>query len=419
MKKQIILFVMLFAGLTLMAKPVDPDRAVRVARNFVAQYVKGADQMAAAVVYTHPMQGERSKVKGENGDRPAMYVVNVGNMFVIVAADDIAHPVLGYSLSRPWPVQKENGKMKNENEKRSSFITQHSSLPPQVAGFLDDLAGQIAAGVEAGNAPDPETAAEWQQLLTVNSQLSIVNLPDSVGPLLTTTWDQGQYYNSLCPADTNGPDGHALTGCVATAMAQIINYWGYPIHGRGTHSYDQETNLFYGRHIVIFDSANYDFANMPNQLTTSSSPAQVNAVAQLMYHCGVAANMEYGPIESGAYNYDARAGMINFFRMSPNASYAERAEFNNSEWENLLQSNIASSQPVYYIGYGGHVGHSFVCDGYNSDGYLHFNFGWGGLSDGWYRNTSINPSVYNFNSHQAAIVGISPDSTGDVIIVVS
>ena len=427
MKKSLLFLMLTLMGLTMMAKPVDPDRAVQIAKNFVAQYVKGADQFTATVVYTHPMQGERSKVRGENGERPAMYVVNIGNMFVIVAADDIAHPVLGYSLSRPWPVQTENGKKKNENEERSSLITQRSSLPPQVASYLDDLANQIESAVGQQSVPDRETAAEWQQLLTFNSQLlTTTNLPDSVGPLLTTTWDQGQYYNALCPVDANGPDGHALTGCVATAMAQIINYWGYPVHGRGAHGYntsDLDPNSMcdlinitgYGTLAVHFDSATYDYANMPSELTTISTPAQVNAVAQLMYHCGVAVNMFYDANASGAYVEDVRSALISYFGFNHTLGLADRQLYTDNEWTDSLKANINRGEPVFYSGSNIFNSHAFVLDGYTRENYFHFNFGWSGACDGWYLTTAITAG-FGYNEWQSAIMGIRPDSNTTAVI---
>ena len=334
MKNLLSIIVMILMGMSLMAKPVDPTMAVRVAQNFAATQVKMADN-TAKIVYTHPMP---------NSGQPAMYVVNVGSSaFVIVAADDIAHPVLGYSMARPWPVL--NGERRSENwepnategseraslengepnategSERASLengepnATEGSEraslengeraaavqLPSQVSGFLDDLASQIRAAQQQDITQDRETAAEWRQLQTgeLSASSSPLSAPDSVGPLLTTTWDQGQYYNALCPEDANGPDGHALTGCVATAMAQIINYWGYPVHGRGSHSYQHNT---YGTLSVNYDSAIYDYAHMPSALTATSTPQQVNAVAQLMRDCGVAANMGYGPTESSSYD---------------------------------------------------------------------------------------------------------------------
>ena len=415
MKKLLSFIVMTLMGMALMAKPVDPTVAVRVAQNFAATQVKMVDN-TAKIVYTHPMP---------NSGQPAMYVVNVGSSaFVIVAADDIAHPVLGYSMARPWPVL--NGERRSENgEPNATEGSERASLengeraaavqlPSQVSGFLDDLASQIRAAQQQDIAQDRETATEWQRLLSSEYNLhnSQLDLPDSVGPLLTTTWDQGQYYNALCPEDTNGPDGHALTGCVATAMAQIINYWGYPVHGRGTHSYNHFT---YGTLSVNYDSANYDYANMPSALTATSTPQQVNAVAQLMRDCGVAANMGYGPTESSSYDIDARAGMINFFRISPDASYAEKAYFANDEWNDMLRTDLGNSRVVMYSGHGT-GGHTFVCDGYNANDYYHFNFGWSGYSDGWYLTSVVNPSELDFNSSQHIIVGIVPDSTGNAIL---
>ncbi|MBP5546518.1 MAG: thiol protease/hemagglutinin PrtT [Bacteroidales bacterium] len=396
MKKSLLLFAMTLMGLTMVAKPVDSDRAVQVARNFVAQYVKGAENLTATVVYTHPMP---------KSHQPAMYVVNVGNTFVIVSADDIAHPVLGYSLSRPWPTNgNEKGEMRNDN----------IVLPSQVSGYLDDLAAQIESATGQQGALDRETAAEWRQLLSLNSQLLTTNPPDSVGPLLTTTWDQGQYYNALCPEDPNGPDGHVYTGCVATAMAQIINYWGYPVHGRGIHSYQSN----YSTLTVNYDSANYDYANMPNELTATSSPAQVNSVAKLMYDCGVSVNMGYAANGSGTDNISTRIALINNFLFGDNLSYVCKQWFRFSEWDMVLHQQLNDSLPVIYSGMDTtqNVGHAFVCDGFKTDGFFHFNFGWSGNGDGWFRTSSINPGYYDFNSTQAALINILPSSNNSTLL---
>ena len=373
------------------ASPVDPQRAIKVAQEFVP---KSTDQRApirgsqtepsSSIVYTHMMP---------NSDRPAFYIVNVDDgAFVLVSADDIAHQVLGYSLSSTWPVSKDGS----------------VELPAHIKGFFDDLAAQMEAAVES----EPTRAAgSYKASPRSSAPNRSPSLPDSVGPLLTTTWNQGQYYNVLCPEDANGPDGHVYTGCVATAMAQIVKYWSDPTPGRGTHSYS--TN--YGTLTVNYAEASYDYANMPDVLDENSSQTQINAVAQLIYHCGVATNMKYGSSESEAFNQEVRAALINYFHFSPNLSYAEKAFFTNEEWNDLLRKNIAANHPVFYSGHG-NGGHAFICDGYNSEGYYHFNFGWGGFADGWFLCNSINPSSMNYNGSQAAIVDIVPDNTGNVII---
>ena len=411
MRRLLLFVLMFFLSITMMANPVDPDKAVQVAKNHVKSQVK-IENYNASIVYTHPMP--------KTGE-PAFYVVNVGSSaFVLVAADDIAHPVLGYSMSRSWPTGNADGSSASSRDEQIA-------LPSQITAFLDDLASQIEAARQQGIAPDRNIASEWSLYLSGSSpmlgegdpqgggvcQTPSSSLPDSVGPLLTTTWDQGQYYNALCPEDAGGPAGHTYTGCVATAMAQIINYWGYPAHGRGIHSYNHPT---YGTLTVNYDSANYDYAHMPNTLTSTSTPQEVQAVATLMRDCGVAANMGYGPSESSSFDVDARAGMINFFRLNPDLSYAEKSFFADSVWENMLRTDIADGRPVMYSGQGDAGGHSFVCDGYKDSNYFHFNFGWGGYANGWYTTTAVNPAGMNFNSSQSAILAIQPDSTGNVIL---
>ena len=309
--------------------------------------------------------------------------------FVIVSADERMEPILGYSYDNNFVVE---------------------NMPEHVRGWLGNYEQQIIMVIDHNISPTSETATKWSRLRT--GQTMSTRSGESVGPLLTTTWDQGQYYNSLCPEDANGIAGHVPTGCVATAMAQIINYWQNPQNGRGTHSYYSN----YGTLTVNYDSVNYDYANMPDALSSTSSPEEVNAVAELMRDCGVAVNMGYFYTESSSYDVEARTALINFFRFSPNMSYAQKSHFSNAQWHNLLQENLSANHPVLYSGTGNNGGHSFVCDGYNADNYYHFNFGWSGYADGWYLTTAINPSNYEYNSDQTAILGIVPDSTGNIIL---
>lgn len=391
MKRSILFFISIFVLLSyMMAEPVDSTRALQVAKQFIPQNSSSAKKVpkkgkateAANIVYTHKMPKR---------GRDAFYIVNVDDAFVLVSADDIAHQILGYSFDKGFPVNADGT----------------VQLPPHIKGFFDDLAAQIEAAIEAE--PNRAPSEEWSGKRKIRRAPS--NLPESVGPLLTTTWDQGQYYNALCPEDVNGPAGHVWTGCVATAMAQIIKYWSEPVHGRGVHSYESN----YGILEVNFAESNYDFSNMPDALSGESTAEQVNAVAKLMYDCGVAVNMGYAASESAAFDQETRTGLINFFRFSPDLSFAEKAYFSNEEWDNLLRQNLAANHPVYYSGQGT-GGHAFVCDGYKADDYYHFNFGWGGIADGWFLTSSVTPNDREYNSSQSAIVGIVPDNTGNVIL---
>ena len=308
--------------------------------------------------------------------------------FVIVAADDRVEPILGYSYDNNFAV---------------------ANMPDHVRSWLGNYEKQIEAVVKQDIAPEAETTTKWSRLKSGQSMST--RSGESVGPLLTTTWDQGQFYNSMCPEDEDGPDGHVYTGCVATAMAQIVNHHQYPQHGRGTHSY----NSNYGTMSVNYDSATYDYANMPVSLTSDNTAIQVNAVSSLMRDCGVATNMGYGSSESSAYDQEVRAALINFFKYSPDMGFAEKSYFSNDEWHAMLRNDLDAGNPVYYSGRGT-GGHAFVCDGYNADDYFSFNFGWGGYCNGWYLTSEVNPGDMYFNDSQAAIFGIVPDDNGNVIL---
>ena len=369
----------------MLAGEISKQEAVQIAQQFVPlsssqQTGKRAAAESSTIVYTQMMPGS---------DRAAFYIVNVGdNAFVLVSADDVAQQVLGYSFNRNFPV-KADGSIE---------------LPAHIKGFLEDLAAQVKVAVNDGG----RTKAVMHQ-----APRRAANLPESVDPLITTTWDQGQYYNALCPVDAEGPGNHVWAGCVATAMAQIIKFWE-PTQKRGRHNYTTDK---YGFLEVNFAESSFDYANMPNALTAESTEAQVNAVAKLMYQCGVACNMEYGPKESGSYDTEARAALINYFGFNPDMGFAEKRNFTTEDWNTMLRENLAAHHPVMYSGRKGKVGHSFICDGYKADNFFHFNFGWGGNFDGWFLTSAIDPTGDNgYNSEQAAMVDIIPYDNGHVIL---
>ena len=385
MKRITSLLTCFFCCICMLAGEISKQEAVQIAQQFVPlssshQTGKRAAAESSTIVYTQMMPGS---------DRAAFYIVNVGdNAFVLVSADDVAQQVLGYSFNRNFPV-KADGSIE---------------LPAHIKGFLEDLAAQVKVAVNDGG----RTKAVMHQ-----APRRAANLPESVDPLITTTWDQGQYYNALCPVDAEGPGNHVWAGCVATAMAQIIKFWE-PTQKRGRHNYTTDK---YGFLEVNFAESSFDYANMPNALTAESTEAQVNAVAKLMYQCGVACNMEYGPKESGSYDTEARAALINYFGFNPDMGFAEKRNFTTEDWNTMLRENLAAHHPVMYSGRKGKVGHSFICDGYKADNFFHFNFGWGGLFDGWFLTSAIDPTGDNgYNSEQAAMVDIIPYDNGHVIL---
>ena len=413
--KSLFLAVCLFFTLSVCAEVVDESRALQVAQKFIPQKSSGIKRLPSkteesnyTIVYTHRMP---------NSDRAAFYVVSLGEKgFVIVSGDDVANPILGYSYTNLWPT--------------SISAEGDTLLPPQVLSYLNSMALQIETAIE--KYPNLESSEEWNNVgqkavRKTSARKSADALPDSVGPLLTTTWGQGQYYNALCPEDAEGEDGHVPTGCVATAVAQIINYWGQKeeIKTRGIHSYDvsqldpesmgSSFNPNQGQLIVNFNNSFYDYSLMPNALTAESTPEQINAVAKLMYECGVAVNMQYSAGASGADNEDVRGALISYYGFSSTLGLANRQLYTNIEWKDSLRANIQRGEPIYYSGNDVFAGHAFVLDGYTYDDYFHFNFGWNGDADGWYLIDAINPS-YGFHEWEAAIMGIRPETNQHSVI---
>jgi hypothetical protein len=197
-------------------------------------------------------------------------------------------------------------------------------------------------------------------------------------------------------------------------MGQIMRYWQFPTTGKGSHSYNSNN---YGTLSANFDATTYDYANMPDRLTAASHPDScVLAVATLLYHCGVAINMNYGPSASSCNSNKIVSALPNYFRYPATVRYIERGSLSLATWLNYLKGELDARAPFMYGGSGNYGGHVWTCDGYRDDDYFHFNWGWGGQQNGYY--TITNCSSYGFNSHHAIIIGIRgpelpPDAVGE------
>lgn len=240
----------------------------------------------------------------------------------------------------------------------------------------------------------------------------------SVEPMLTCRWNQGCYYNSYCPEHVDGPCNHTLAGCVAVAMAQIMNYHKEPIHGTGQLNFNTSS---FGHLVVDFESTTYRWDEMEDHLYGENS-----AVAELIYHCGVGVMTHYSPMVSTAGNAAALTAFQSFFDY-PTTSLVQRLETTDENWLLLLKQNLDQHLPVYYSGRSSSGGHAFVCDGYDEDDMFHFNFGWGGQGNGYFTLDSpmgfsnsqciiqsiepLNSIPVNCDSH--GIYYVTPDGTGD------
>ncbi|MBP5496578.1 MAG: C10 family peptidase [Bacteroidales bacterium] len=323
--------------------------------------------------------------------------------FVIVAADNRVEPILGYSP---------NGAFSPDN------------IPENCRSWLQHYAEEIAYVRAQDIAGAASTALAWDALLSTDASSPALapRSTTAVLPLLTTTWDQSPYYNNLCPG--TGID-QAVTGCVATAMAQIIHFWEYPAHGFGAHQYTDPT---YGLQSADFANTTYQYSLMPNELTANSSAAQVNAVATLMRHCGIAVNMEYDPDGSSAQDFAARTAFVSHFGYRANLvqkTYrttdwygwtTTHEVYTDAEWLAMIKNELDAGRPLYYSG-SGSGGHAFVCDGYDADDLLHINWGWGGWCDGYFAVGNLNPSSNYFNDDNILIFVAPGNAVADTLLL--
>ena len=366
------------------ASPVDTSTARAVAESFFAraggQQLRTEAQTAPRLVYTASMPANRA-----GGNANAFYVFNIGPGFVMVAADDRVQPVLAYSLE-------------------DSF--QAEDMPANIRFFLNEYVQEIAQIVSDPLLETP-LVSQWREALSPNA--GTPRNVTEVTPLLATKWNQNSYYNNMCPADTGGPNGHTYVGCAATAMGQIMRYWQYPTSGIGSHSYNcDHSGQGYGNYGILsadFANTTYQYNMMPNQLSAYTGAAQVHAVAELLYHCGISVEMMYGPDGSGAYSSDVPSALQTYFGY-PYCTRVNRSSYSTSAWNLLIKTELDRLRPVYYNGQGDAGGHAFVCDGYDANNYFHFNWGWSGHNNGYFLLSNLNPSTYEFNSQQAAIIGV-------------
>ena len=410
---------MLLVIFVVSSAPITPKQARTVALNFMSRTVPTVTKNSSCqLAYAKAGQLESDTL---------FYVFNVGGGFAIVAADDAVKPILGYSPDGHFDPQ---------------------NIPDNCRAWLQGYADQIAYVRTQELVRAASVEAEWNALLSTEepSPASTPKSGSSVAPLLTTKWDQGTYYNSLCPEDANHYSGHVWAGCVATAMAQIINYWEYPAHGYGTHSYHHNS---YGQQSADFANTTYQYSLMPDSLDWNTPANQVNAVATLMHDCGVAVNMDYGANESGSNGFAARAAFINHFGYNAQMaikSYAHSedsggmiwesvAVIEDSTWIRMLKEELDAGRPIYYSGerylhgYSGNTGHAFVCDGYDADSLFHFNWGWSGAyngyfvvgcltSDDYYPGDMFTPSSgFSFNNNHQAIFVRPGNGIADTLIL--
>lgn len=309
-----------------------------------------------------------------------MAVLHFEHGFLIMSAEDRVMPVLAYDFTNDIDL---------------------NDLAPAIDLFLTQYRNEIMAARRQQTVPDARIQRAWDELL----HPSRATLDEMVvTPLITSSWNQNKYYNYYSPRDNDAPggyDGKVPNGCVAVAMAQIIYYYRYPESGHSSHT---NHNSNYGNFYVNFAQQHYNYDAMADALAHYN-----NEVAKLIFHCGTAVDMGYGADGSGAYSHDVPNAMSTYFKYNLDSEYTNKHNYSDSTWHLMLKSDLDELRPVYYSGYSEEGGHAFVCDGYNSDDYFHFNFGWGGSGNGYFITESGNSSaVGGYSGWQSCIFNLHP-----------
>lgn len=360
----------------LIAAPLTPQEALARlgSQNLNApRKVRGINKTGMKLVHTQKLK---------NG-AAALYVFEsaASDATLFLSADDLTAPILGYT---------------DDN----SFDS--TNIPPQLEYWLGEYARQIEYASEHG-------VAQTRSVSDIGRH--------AIAPMCKTQWNQDAPYNNQCPKMGT----RAMpTGCVATAMAQVMKYWNYPSNGTGT-------GICYvpagadGVTSISLKRPAFDWDNMLNIYEKGKyDDTQANAVAWLMKACGYASQMDYNVGASGTLSRIAGQAMIHNFTYSDKLTYCERDYYTAEEWDNIVYRELETGRPILYGGLSSTAGHEFVCDGYAGNGYYHFNWGWGGMSNGFFLLAALDPGSVGigggsgsngYNMDQDILIGIQPEDS--------
>ena len=375
---------------SLMAGPIDQQKAQKVGTRFLSTTAlsqKNADIKLDLVT----MAVDR--------DATDYYVFNVSNGegFVVIAGDDRVRPILAYSTTGSY----------NPNDVADGF--QYT-----LNGFREEI--QYVR--EHNLAATPDIVAEWKSVNETGSLNRGGETRAVVEPLCQTIWNQNYPWNSQCPpcVDTLGNGGHVFAGCAATAMGQVMKFWDWPAVGNGSHSYNADG---IGPLTANFGETEYHFELIPLALDSTSSEEEIYYVAQLLYHLGIALDMQYSAVGSGANALSVYTAFQSYFRYTRDFPQINAGDlipgygYTNEEWAQMLKDGgLDEHLPVFYTGSddGGAGGHAFVCDGYDENDYFHFNWGWSGRDDAWCPIGALHTTRYDFNQTNMFIGHIVPEN---------
>ncbi len=305
--------------------------------------------------------------------------------FIIIASSDLVKPVLAYSFENSYS----------------------KKIPKNVKFFLDNYVN-IIKKAELYKIKQPKFVKEqwdWYKNATpkqIAEKARSKNVKN-VEPLLLTNWSQGKYYNTSCPEDADGDDGHVYVGCVALSTSMIMKYYNYPDIGEGSVTSYNSYNGGYGTFTVDFSQENFKWENMPLSATRYN-----HFLSDLLFDVGVAVNMNWGPDGSGTYTEFVSGALKNNFKYSSDVEMVKRSDYSTSDWIALLQNQLDNKWPMVYSGMSqSDGGHAWDCDGYQ-DTYFHMNWGWGGAYNGFFDLDDLTAGGITFDSDFKAVINIYP-----------
>ena len=351
-----------------------------------------AQQFMNATSLTQVWDGSETETETKAGEDPVFYVYNVdGGGWVIVSGDDCATPILAYS---------ETGSFKTKG------------MPSNLGFWLGAVRKEIRKARQDGKKGNADVQWRWQ-----HAGHPATKAGSSTKQLTTANWDQGSPYNSYLSTyvknKNTGVTG-LYTGCVATAMAEVLHYHKWPVKGTGTlDGYTTETKGYTVSSIDV-SKHTYDWDNMLSSYENGASSTQKNAVALLMLDCGVMVKMDYTTSGSGAMSEEIVPALAEHMQYSKAARLKYRMDYSTEEWMDMIVYDIDNCGPILYSGQDpSEGGHQFVCQGYDKDNTLiYINWGWSGDGNGWYAFDLNITGSYTFSDYQSAVFGLVPDRDG-------
>ncbi len=400
MKKIILLSSLMALSHSAFAAPRSEEAAREIAYNHFVQktgagrrYAKAMDNLTLAATSREVLgAGNRGMLRAKGMMAEAFYIYNHGtNGFVIVSGDDSVEPILAYGNEGGFDVASMPVQLREWLQTYADEMNYVLSASARPGNVFSAPSASVLSGQTVGN--EGVALSDEARRADVRGASSAA-YPASVAPILqhegvSIQWDQNAPFNGECPSYT----GYVCpTGCVATAFAQIMYYHRWPEKGQGgTKTYISDPHNL--TQSFNFSAATFDFDKMlPHYYYGKYSEEQGKEVAKLCHGIGVAVDMQYSPSGSGAYSVYCGDALVKYFNYDKNIHYAYRDYFTQDEWLDMIKKEISEGRPICYAGSSTSIGHQFVFDGYDAGNRVHVNWGWAGMSDGYFSLSVLAPS---------------------------